>query len=93
MTKLGVKVLPCLVFFCDGKAYDRIVGFDEFGARDDFDTALFERKLLKAKIVETPEKDSDEEVDEAEQVRRSVRQSALPRAKRDSDDEDSDFDS
>lgn len=26
VTKLNVKVLPCLVFFCDGKAYDRIVG-------------------------------------------------------------------
>ena len=36
VTKLNVKVLPCIVFFRNGVAYDRIVGFEELGAKDDF---------------------------------------------------------
>ena len=45
--KLGVKVLPCIVLFSDGVAVDRTVGFDEFGATDDFSTAAVERRLLR----------------------------------------------
>ena len=37
--KLQIQVLPCIVFFRNGVAYDRIVGFEELGARDDFPTA------------------------------------------------------
>ena len=36
--KLNVKVLPCVVLFSGGVAVDRTVGFDEFGAKDDFST-------------------------------------------------------
>ena len=45
--KLGVKVLPCIVLFSNGVAVDRTVGFDEFGATDDFPTAAVERRLLR----------------------------------------------
>lgn len=36
--KLNVKVLPCVVLFSGGVAVDRTVGFDEYGAKDDFST-------------------------------------------------------
>lgn len=93
VTKLAVKMLPCVIFFRDGKAYDRIVGFDELGAREDFSTERLERRLLAAGIVKASDKDSDSEDDESEQVRNSVRQSTLAgQREHSSDDEDSDFD-
>lgn len=36
--KLNVKVLPCVIMFSTGVAVDRVAGFDEFGAKDDFST-------------------------------------------------------
>lgn len=45
--KLNVKVLPCVVLFSGGVAVDRAVGFDEFGAKDDFPTEAVERRLLR----------------------------------------------
>jgi len=39
--KLQVQMLPCLVLFCNGVAIDRIAGFDELGAKDDFPTIRF----------------------------------------------------
>ena len=50
------------------QAYDRIVGFDEFGARDDFNTALLEKRLLATGVVKAPEADEDAE-QEHEQAR------------------------
>ena len=46
--KLQVKMLPCLVFFQNGVACDRAVGFDDYGASDDFSTTAVERRLLKS---------------------------------------------
>ncbi len=46
--KLQVKMLPCLVFFQNGVACDRAVGFDEYGASDNFPTTAVERRLLKS---------------------------------------------
>lgn len=46
--KLQVKMLPCLVFFQNGVACDRAVGFDDYGASDDFTTTAVERRLLKS---------------------------------------------
>ncbi len=36
--KLNVKVLPCVIMFSTGVAVDRVAGFDDFGAKDDFTT-------------------------------------------------------
>ena len=36
--KLQVRLLPCVVAFVNGVAADRIVGFDQLGATDDFPT-------------------------------------------------------
>ncbi len=35
----------------DGKAYDRIIGFEDLGAKDDFPTLNLARKLVLAKII------------------------------------------
>ena len=42
--KLQIKVLPCLMFFRQGVALDRVVGFDDFGGKDDFSLAAVERR-------------------------------------------------
>ncbi len=41
-------MLPCLIFFQNGVACDRAVGFDEYGASDNFPTTAVERRLLKS---------------------------------------------
>lgn len=46
--KLQVKMLPCLIFFQNGVACDRVVGFDDYGASDDFSTTSVERRLLNS---------------------------------------------
>ena len=48
--KLQVKMLPCLIFFQNGVACDRAVGFDDYGATDDFTTTSVERRLLKSGV-------------------------------------------
>lgn len=53
-TKLGVRVLPTMVIFKDGGAVDRIVGFDELGATDEFETIVLEERLAKAKVIPKP---------------------------------------
>ena len=36
--KLNIKVLPCVLMFSTGVAVDRVAGFDDYGAKDDFTT-------------------------------------------------------
>jgi len=93
VTKLQVKVLPCLIFFKDGVAFDRLVGFEELGGKDDYPTAKLERILLNAAAVVPIEKNDSDSEDEAEEIRRE----AMSRMMRGGlvhgdDDEDSDFD-
>ena len=87
--KLGVQVLPCVVMFLQGKAYDRIVGFEEFGRRDDFNTALLEARLLEAGAVQPRERGPDDSDDEPERGNTRLRQGGTAP---DAQDEDSDFD-
>ncbi|KAH9966085.1 thioredoxin-like protein, partial [Russula dissimulans] len=44
--KLGIKVLPCVICFINGVSKDRIVGFEELGNVDGFNTATLELRLL-----------------------------------------------
>lgn len=39
------------MLFKDGKAYDRIIGFEEVGNKDDFPTLALIRRLVRAKII------------------------------------------
>jgi hypothetical protein len=43
--------LPTVILFKDGKAFDRIVGFEDLGMKDDFATITLTRRLVKAKMV------------------------------------------
>lgn len=96
MEKLQIKILPCIIFFVNGVAVDRIVGFDELGAKDDFKTDTLEAKLLKAGVVELAHAEQDSDEEEAEQrtrVRRGGEYVAAMRmgGKDESEDESSDF--
>lgn len=50
-SKLSIKILPTVVLFNDGKAYDRIIGFEDLGIDDNFPTINLTRRLVKAKII------------------------------------------
>ena len=49
--KLQIKMLPTLIMFVDGIAYDRITGFDELGGSDDFPTIALTRRLIKGGVL------------------------------------------
>lgn len=52
VTKLKVKVLPCVIAFVDGVGVDRIVGFEGLGNRPDhFTTSDLEARLLKSGVL------------------------------------------
>merc|ERR1712226_582674 len=36
--KLGVQMLPSMYVFIEGKLMDAVIGFDDFGGKDDFST-------------------------------------------------------
>lgn len=85
--KLQVRVLPCVIIFLNGIATERLVGFDVFGNRDDFTSEQMTSWLLRSGAITI--RGAPEPV-LTEHLRAAVRQSRLN--KRDSDDEDSDFD-
>ena len=47
VAKLQIQMLPTVICFMDGVAFDRIVGFEELGGKDEFPTLLLTRKLVK----------------------------------------------
>ncbi|GAN07788.1 GTPase inhibitor [Mucor ambiguus] len=53
--KLQIKVLPCVMAWVNGYAQTKIVGFDELGSTDGFQTAALEMKLLHAGVVRKKE--------------------------------------
>ncbi|KAJ0988595.1 hypothetical protein J5N97_006951 [Dioscorea zingiberensis] len=79
VTKLAVQTLPCVILFRNGIAFDRIVGFQDLGGKDDFTTRALENLLKRKGIIdERKNKDNDEDVDDADQGRnRNVRSSTL----------------
>lgn len=88
VAKLNVQVLPCVLCFVDGIALDRVVGFDELGAKDDFATDALEARLAAAGALGKPSVDPDAAGDEPEQRRVNVRKGFINAA---DGDEDSDF--
>ncbi|KAG2207598.1 hypothetical protein INT46_005571, partial [Mucor plumbeus] len=53
--KLQIKILPCVMAWVNGYAQTKIVGFDELGSSDSFQTAELELKLLHAGVVKRKE--------------------------------------
>ncbi|PIA25074.1 hypothetical protein AQUCO_00800089v1 [Aquilegia coerulea] len=74
VTKLGVQMLPCVIMFRKGVAVDRVVGFQDLGAKDDFTTRTLERLLIKKGIIDE-KKYEDEDGNVDGESRRSVRSS------------------
>ena len=53
VTKLGVKVLPCVIAFVEGVSVDRVVGFEGLGFNlDNFETGELEKRLVGAGVLE-----------------------------------------
>ena len=53
VTKLGVKVLPCVIAFVGGVSVDRVVGFEGLGFNpDNFETGELEKRLVGAGVLE-----------------------------------------
>jgi len=50
--KLGIKVLPCVICFVDGVSKDRIIGFEELGNIDGFETAVLELRLSESGVIQ-----------------------------------------
>ena len=44
-------MLPTVILFDDGIAFDRIVGFEELGGEDDFPTMALTRRLVKTGVI------------------------------------------
>ncbi|KAI1795163.1 GTPase inhibitor [Ganoderma leucocontextum] len=53
--RLGIKVLPCVMTFVGGTSKDRIVGFEDLGNSDQFETAVLEWKLLNSGAIQKDE--------------------------------------
>uniref|UniRef100_A0A7N0TMZ9 Thioredoxin domain-containing protein n=1 Tax=Kalanchoe fedtschenkoi TaxID=63787 RepID=A0A7N0TMZ9_KALFE len=75
VTKLGIKMLPCIVLFRKGVAIDIVVGFQDLGSKDDFTTRSLEILLTKKGMISEKKKDEDEEDVHDESRRRTVRSS------------------
>jgi len=90
-TKLMIKVLPTLVFFKDGIAVDRLVGFEELGGKDEFSTEILEKRIEKSGLLlvglgqSVEDKDKDDE--DRNKPKNSIRTSTI-NARDDLEDDD-----
>ncbi|OAX44538.1 thioredoxin-like protein [Rhizopogon vinicolor AM-OR11-026] len=50
--KLAIQVLPCLMCFVDGVSKDRLIGFEELGNNDVFETAVLELRLANSGVLQ-----------------------------------------
>ena len=71
-------MLPTIICFMDGVAFDRIVGFEELGGNDEFPTLLLTRRLVKTGCIKALNKKEKGDM----KIKRAGKYS--------SDDEDSD---
>jgi len=49
--KLTIRVLPTLALIKNGKVDDYVVGFDDLGGTDDFNTKVLEDRLVSAGLL------------------------------------------
>jgi thioredoxin-like negative regulator of GroEL len=80
VAKLQVKVLPAVVFFKDGIAIDRMVGFEDVGGADDFKTEALEKRIATAGLVLTEQQqkalsDDADGSEEQDKPKSSIRKS------------------
>ncbi|KAK3103390.1 hypothetical protein FSP39_018894 [Pinctada imbricata] len=53
--KLKIRILPAVICFKNGIVVDRIVGFEELGNTDSFQTEILERRLGKSGVIDVPD--------------------------------------
>ncbi|WWC64416.1 uncharacterized protein I303_107026 [Kwoniella dejecticola CBS 10117] len=86
VSKMAVQVLPCVMCFVDGKAVDRLIGFEELGDSDQFTSKVLEFRLKQSGVLPTdlslasnlssnlvPIKTDDDDVSDDEERRRGGR--------------------
>lgn len=56
IAKLAIQVLPTIVCFIDGISKDRVVGFEDLGGQDEFETIVLTRRLVKAGVLKPKNK-------------------------------------
>ncbi|KAH7887642.1 thioredoxin-like protein [Phlebopus sp. FC_14] len=54
--RLAIKVLPCVMCFIDGVSKDRLIGFEELGNNDAFETAVLELRLSQSGVLQKTDK-------------------------------------
>ncbi|KDQ64617.1 hypothetical protein JAAARDRAFT_52563 [Jaapia argillacea MUCL 33604] len=52
--RLSIKVLPCVICFVNGVSKDKMVGFEDLGNEDEFQTATLELRLLQNGMIRKP---------------------------------------
>ncbi|XP_072963945.1 thioredoxin domain-containing protein PLP3B-like [Typha angustifolia] len=79
VTKLAIKTLPCVILFKNGIAFDRLVGFQDLGGKDDFTTRGLENLLKKKGIISERKGNGDDEdgSDDEDRRKRNVRSSTV----------------
>ncbi|KAF9226577.1 thioredoxin-like protein [Gyrodon lividus] len=50
--RLTIKVLPCVICFVDGVSKDRLIGFEELGNSDAFETAVLELRFSQTGVLQ-----------------------------------------
>jgi len=91
--RLRIKVIPTIILFKDNKTKDYIVGFDELGGRDDFNTEMMEWRIAQSGVIEyngdllTPPEQARPQKNLLQQQKKTIRG-----GQNDSDDSDIDFD-
>lgn len=83
--RLGVKVLPCVICFIDGVSKARLIGFEDLGNEDQFETGTLEWKLLQIGVIE-------KEASNQPQTVYNTSSTSMRHQIRGRDDDDSDFD-
>ncbi len=93
--KLQVKTLPTVVLFKDGIAIDRIIGFEDLGGDDNFETAALEKRLSKAGVIITVDKVTEEDREKSAEEKRKaaskIREAKIKQFVNYDSDEDSDM--
>lgn len=75
VAKLAIKTLPCVIFFRNGIAIDRLIGFQDLGGKDDFATKALEILLLRKGMIKENKVEEEEDDDYHENRQRTVRSS------------------
>ncbi|KAK2155148.1 hypothetical protein LSH36_247g01010 [Paralvinella palmiformis] len=62
VNKLKIQVLPAVICFKNGVVADRIIGFEELGNTDSFQTITLERRLAKCGVIDGSGLESEEDI-------------------------------